>query len=200
MGSMLSLRLPFLLVSPALALGGCGPLGGLQPDDEAPLVDDSNDQLHNFSWVVQGRLAGMALPGSQRSLDEDLASLEELGIRLVISLTEDPLPEKQLDEHGMQLMHLPIEDYTPPSQEQLLLFVHRVRGSMGKRQPVVVHCHAGQGRTGTVLAGFLVSQGLSGKEAIAEIRRLRPGSIETDEQEQAVLDFESTWAQARVAG
>ncbi|NXC50647.1 DUS23 phosphatase, partial [Penelope pileata] len=48
----------------------------------------------------------------------------------------------------------------------------------------------GHGRTGTLLACYLVrTRQLSGADAIREIRRLRPGSIETREQEQAVVEF-----------
>ncbi|NXG26690.1 DUS23 phosphatase, partial [Grallaria varia] len=48
----------------------------------------------------------------------------------------------------------------------------------------------GHGRTGTLLGCYLAKVGnLSGADAIREIRRLRPGSIETPEQEEAVLRF-----------
>ncbi|NWU18721.1 DUS23 phosphatase, partial [Cephalopterus ornatus] len=48
----------------------------------------------------------------------------------------------------------------------------------------------GHGRTGTLLGCYLgTARGLSGAEAVREIRRLRPGSIETPEQEQAVMSF-----------
>ena len=54
---------------------------------------------------------------------------------------------------------------------------------------VAVHCGAGLGRTGTVLACWFVHRGQTAQHAIAEVRRLRPGSIETEEQAQAVLQY-----------
>ena len=49
----------------------------------------------------------------------------------------------------------------------------------------------GCGRTGTMLACYLVSkEGYSAEEAIAEVRRRRKNSIETKTQEKAVIEFE----------
>lgn len=57
-------------------------------------------------------------------------------------------------------------------------------------QGVAVHCMHGHGRTGTMLACYLVkSMNLSGIDAIKKIRKLRQGSIETHEQEKAVVQF-----------
>ena len=55
---------------------------------------------------------------------------------------------------------------------------------------VAVHCLAGRGRTGTVLAAYFVHRGLSAREAIQKVRDLRPGSIEVPEQEDAIRAFE----------
>ena len=59
----------------------------------------------------------------------------------------------------------------------------------GAGRPVAVSCYAGIGRTGTVLACCLVSRGASPADAVAEVRRLRPGSIQTPEQEAAVYEY-----------
>ena len=50
---------------------------------------------------------------------------------------------------------------------------------------VAIHCAAGLGRTGTVLAAFFVAGGLS-RDAIVKVSDLRPGSVETAEQELAI--------------
>ena len=57
-------------------------------------------------------------------------------------------------------------------------------------QAVGVHCELGRGRTGTMLACYLVArEGYSGDKAISETRARRKGSIETPQQEQAIKDF-----------
>ncbi|XP_058881696.1 dual specificity protein phosphatase 23b isoform X1 [Acipenser ruthenus] len=57
-------------------------------------------------------------------------------------------------------------------------------------QGVAVHCLHGHGRTGTMLACYLVkNRKITGVDAIHEIRRLRHGSIETQDQEKTVVQF-----------
>ncbi len=162
-------------------------------DTPAPTASPHH-AMHNFSWMEPDRLAGMALPGAYAPLEDDLAAIEIQGVQLVISLTEEPLPAAALEAHGLAAAHIPVEDYTAPTQEQLRAYVELVQRSTGQGQPVATHCHAGKGRTGTMLAAWLVSTGQSGAEAIAAVRAARPGSIETEEQEQAVIAFEATWA------
>jgi atypical dual specificity phosphatase len=54
---------------------------------------------------------------------------------------------------------------------------------------VLVHCLGGLGRTGTVLAYYLMkSKELDPKTAISEVRRSRPSSIEP-EQEASLLKY-----------
>jgi atypical dual specificity phosphatase len=43
------------------------------------------------------------------------------------------------------------------------------------------------------LACYFVTKGLSAANAVARVRRLRPGSVETEEQEEAVAQFARQW-------
>lgn len=158
---------------------------------------EASTELPNFSWVVPDRLAGMARPGRANPLDEDLAALHELGVVLLVSLTESPTSPETAAAHHIEVLHIPVPDMTAPSMEQLVQFTSRAIESVGASQPLAVHCEAGMGRTGTFLAAWFVAQGMGADDAIAEVRRLRPGSIETDEQEQAVRDFEAYLAQQK---
>ena len=57
-------------------------------------------------------------------------------------------------------------------------------------QGVVAHCFWGRGRTGTMLACYLVKdEGIDPQEAISRIRDQRPYSVETYEQEDAVINY-----------
>ena len=133
----------------------------------------------NFSWILDGRVAGMARPRP-----EDGAWLREQGVTGIVSLTERAPP---LD--GFLSVHLPVRDMTSPSLGQLHRAVGFMRGVVTGGGAVVAHCGAGLGRTGTVLAAYLVGEGDSVEAAIARVRRIRPGSIETPGQEIALHHF-----------
>ncbi|CAH8514839.1 unnamed protein product [Heterobilharzia americana] len=56
---------------------------------------------------------------------------------------------------------------------------------------VVVHCHAGLGRTGVIIACYLVfNNRISAAEAIRYVRFRRPGSIQTQSQVESIYQFE----------
>ncbi|XP_039102388.1 dual specificity protein phosphatase 23 [Hyaena hyaena] len=142
-------------------------------------------QPPNFSWVLPGRLAGLALP----RLPAHYQFLLEQGVRHLVSLTERGPPHGDSCP-GLTLHRLRIPDFCPPAPEQIDRFVRIVDEANARGEAVGVHCALGFGRTGTMLACYLVKErGLAAGDAIAEIRRLRPGSIETYEQEKAVFQF-----------
>lgn len=191
-----------------MALGGLGGLGALgagcerpggpaQDMQEASLEDA---KMPGFSWVIDGKIAGMPRPGGRRALDEDVLFLQDQGVEVVVSLTEVPVDPAALKAHGIEGLHLPVEDFHPPTQDQLDRYVTAVQGWMSEGRPVATHCGAGLGRTGTFLAALFVARGLGAEEAIAEIRKRRPGSIETDAQEEAVREFARRHAKRGVPG
>jgi atypical dual specificity phosphatase len=140
---------------------------------------------HGFSWVEPPLLAALARPSSP----EDFAWLRAQGIELLLSLTEDRPRRDWAEDAGLLVFHEPLEDMEPPTQEQLDRCVSVIRRALEKKMGVAVHCGAGLGRTGVVLAAYFVTRGLSANNAIARVRRLRPGSVETDEQAEAVEAF-----------
>jgi atypical dual specificity phosphatase len=139
----------------------------------------------NLSWVIEHRLAGVASPCSE----EDVALLSTQGVKALVSLHDDPLPLDLLARNEIEIAHVPLADYTPPLHlvEQA---VARIERFLADGRPVAVQCAKGRGRTGTILACYLVSQGCSAREAIALIRTMRPGSMEMSEQEALIEDYE----------
>jgi atypical dual specificity phosphatase len=144
--------------------------------------------VNGFSWVIEGEIAGMASPAGR---DDALWPwLAEQGVGLVVSLTSYPPDGDLLARHGIELLHIPVADFTPPSAEDVDTFLEHTRFQRHEGKAIVVHCGAGRGRTGTMIACYLVDQGRSAEQAIAIVRKKRPGSIETREQEEAVYALE----------
>jgi len=144
--------------------------------------------LPNFAWVEPGRVGGMGDPfaDGSREIQEAIAELKRLGIGGVVNLTGEGGPGAALRAAGIEYLHLRTPDMQAPSLAAMERFVAFVAGCLQQRKSVAVYCSAGLGRTGTMLAVHLVSRGHAAEEAIAMVRQLRPGSVETAAQEDAV--------------
>jgi atypical dual specificity phosphatase len=140
---------------------------------------------HAFSWIDKPLLAALGQPDSL----EELTWLRGQGTEVLLSLTEDPPRRDWVNDAGLLLVHVPVVDMEAPTQEQLEQCVSVITRANQQNLGVAVHCTAGLGRTGVVLACYFVTKGLTAQNAIARVRRLRPGSIETDEQADAVEEF-----------
>jgi atypical dual specificity phosphatase len=138
-----------------------------------------------FSWIDKPLLAALARPSSA----EDCAWLRAQGIEVLVSLTEERPRRDWVEDAGLLVFHEPLEDMEPPTQDQIDRCVSAIIRATDRKMGVAVHCGAGLGRTGVILAAYFVARGLSAGNAIGRIRRLRPGSIETDEQAAAVELF-----------
>jgi len=145
--------------------------------------------LRNFRFLIKGKLAGMAHPGWGEDLSETLDALRRKGVGAIVSLDEDGLPEALLAEYDFAYRHFPIEDFRAPTVEQAREFARFVDEQNARGRAVVAHCWAGVGRTGTMLAAYLVCHGVSAPEAIRRVRRL--GGIESAEQENFLYAFEA---------
>ena len=147
-------------------------------------------EIMNFGWVLENELAGSQGP----TILPDLFFLHSQGIRAVIRMEEETIAADTGNELGLVDMYEPVPDFTPPNLEQIRRMIEFIDRQTEEQRPVVVSCYAGIGRTGTVLACYLVHRGQQPADAIHRVRELRPGSIQTPEQEAAVYEY-AKWAE-----
>lgn len=129
----------------------------------------------------------------RRDLDSDLDAISEWGAKLVLTLVE---PEelrtlkvahlgKEIQRRGMVWQHLPIADFSVPSEafeQQWVLQGLEIRQVLRSGGDVLVHCKGGLGRAGMIAARLLAELGMDPEEAIRAVRRVRKGAIETPSQ------------------
>jgi hypothetical protein len=141
-------------------------------------------------WAVPNRVGGMSMPfihprrhdRPNAGLDgfpDELPALWRSGIRAIVSLLNIRSLAQVYPGAGFVYHSTPIPDGGVPSLQQFEEFLDFVALQLSANRPVAVHCAAGLGRTGTMLAGYLIAHGLAPREAITRIRSARPGAIET---------------------
>lgn len=169
----------------------------------SPLLIDTISLLGN-----RGQIGMTICPGKKdrgysgiicdRDLNTDLDAILAWGANAVVTLLEDfelemlgiaALPAFLLSR-GIEWHHLPIRDVDIPDrlfEEKWLESGQRLRTILSYEGNVLLHCRGGIGRTGTIAAKLLVEFGYKPSDAVALVRKTRPGTIETTAQLQYVL-------------
>ncbi|KAJ3478284.1 hypothetical protein NLI96_g9862 [Meripilus lineatus] len=168
-----------------------------------------NDGPHNFHslprffrWLVPFHIALMSTP--RNSIDIAALESDALGIRHILTLTEEtPLKEEWFVSRNIKNTFLPIPNYHPPTIEQIDLIMRIINEE--ENLPILIHCGGGKGRAGTVAACYVAAFGfakipfkppsapvMAAADAVSALRAIRPGSVETHQQEEFVSKWCST--------
>jgi protein-tyrosine phosphatase len=132
-----------------------------------------------------------------RDLDADLEAIVDFGAKALVTLLEQQELARlaitrlglEAERRGLEWHHLPIRDVSVPDAEfeaKWPAAAHRLRARLEAGGNVVVHCRGGLGRAGMISARLLVELGCDPERAMARVRAVRPGAIETPKQEEWV--------------
>lgn len=145
-----------------------------------------------FLWVIPGQLAGTPWPGIVQAPEYDLSALQHVGVTDLFTLTEYPYDYKLAEAYGIRCLHSPMPDMHPPTEEQAVEICQQIDQMLAAHRVVAVHCRAGLGRTGTVLAAYRLWQAqgrLSALKALEDIRRIEPMWVQSQSQVEFLEQF-----------
>lgn len=143
-------------------------------------------------WVDPGFLCFGERPGLWRSHDEDLAHLRQLGVQAMISLLDEKHLIPTYLQSGFTAAAIPLADFQAPSLQQIAVCMRMLQDLHSAGTPAYIHCYAGRGRAGTMAAAWLISRGMGAQDAIERLRRIKAGTVETDAQYNALLEYAAT--------
>ncbi len=135
-----------------------------------------------------------------RDLSLDLDAIRDWGAAAVVTLVEQTELRllrveslgKEVIRRKMMWFHLPVVDGSIPDlafEQGWTVSGDTLRNLLRDGRDVLVHCRGGLGRAGTIAARLLVELGMDPTMAVRQVRAVRPGAIETSEQEQYVLNI-----------
>ena len=150
---------------------------------EIKIVKGKLNPPHCFKWLIKDIIAGSA---QIKKLNE-LAWLKENGIKAIVTLRLNPLDKNFIESLGFEYLFLPI--VRVPSLIKIKLFLNFVNLMIAQNKPVLIHCRNGLGRTGMMLAMYLIDKGYYPDDAIKEIETYNPKAIEHYEQYAAIKRY-----------
>jgi atypical dual specificity phosphatase len=138
-------------------------------------------------WIDKQRLAGASEPNL-----EDFPFLKTFEWGGIVSLQDESSTDELASLLAIPYLHIPIKDFSTPTETDLEMILEFFLECQNENPnlPVLIHCTAGHGRTGTIIAAILViNDRLKPEEAIKSVRNVNPLAIETKEQEDFIRNL-----------
>jgi atypical dual specificity phosphatase len=134
------------------------------------MASEESQDYPRFRWFSAGKLAGAPHPELYGGLLALTPFLRNQGVNDIITLSDKPL-EINPEHFGFGYLFVETPDFRPPPNLERIVEFIDTQVSLGRG--VLVHCFAGIGRTGTVLAAWLLRQErtLSATQAVACVRK-----------------------------
>jgi atypical dual specificity phosphatase len=142
-----------------------------------------------FYWIIENEIAGSSLPHDKTHID----LLIKKNVKVVVSLTYGTEVANLLWGSNIRHIHLPITDFGVPDKETIDEFTTISRTAKEMKHPILVHCFAGCGRTGVMLAVYLMTfYDYKYENALKKIRSVRECAIESKNQHEFLKKMKSS--------
>jgi cell division cycle 14 len=138
----------------------------------------------DMNWIVPGRFLAFSGPsktdkdpeGWRTFTPEDYAPIfKKMGITTVVRLNQKIYEREQFIRKGFKHLDLYFIDGTTPDSKIVNKFLEEAESEEGG---IAIHCKAGLGRTGTLIALYCMKHfGFPARAFVGWIRICRPGSI-----------------------
>ncbi|MDR2219056.1 MAG: dual specificity protein phosphatase family protein [Methylobacillus sp.] len=162
----------FMLIA-ALVLGGALPACADEAPASATPATSATQRPEQWAQPVPGienlhRITPSLYRSEQFSKD-DVAQLQELGIKKVISFRAFHSDKKMLAGSGIELQRIPINTWDIDDKDVIAAL--KALRNAERDGPVLIHCQHGADRTGLISAMYrIVYQGWSKEQALDELQ------------------------------
>lgn len=141
--------------------------------------------FNNFNWIIEGLVAASEYPDNEKKLE----FLKEQGVKSIVTLSEKKIDGNLIVKYKFRYLHLPIKDFDVPKMDDIKKFLRWMKLMEKWKIPTLIHCDAGIGRTGTMLAILFLSKGKTPKESIEFVKEKRNFGLESIKQESFIYEI-----------
>ncbi|KAM4576671.1 dual specificity protein phosphatase CDC14B isoform 4-T4 [Odontesthes bonariensis] len=159
----------------------------------------------DFNWIIPGKFLAFSGPHPKSKIENGyplhapeayIPYFRKHNITTIIRLNKKMYDARRFTDSGFEHHDLFFVDGSTPTDSIVRKFLNICENSEGA---IAVHCKAGLGRTGTLIACYMMKHyRLTTAEAIAWIRICRPGSIIGPQQNFVEEKQNSLWAEGDV--
>ncbi|XP_038164015.1 dual specificity protein phosphatase CDC14B isoform X1 [Cyprinodon tularosa] len=159
----------------------------------------------DFNWIIPGKFLAFSGPHPKSKIENGyplhapeayIPYFRKHNITTIIRLNKKMYDARRFTDSGFEHHDLFFVDGSTPNDTIVKKFLNICENADGV---IAVHCKAGLGRTGTLIACYMMKHyGLTAAESIAWIRICRPGSIIGPQQNFVEEKQNGLWAQGDV--
>ena len=140
---------------------------------------------------MKGHLGGVIALSPQPMTQDDFDEIVNWNPDVVVTHTtesefpSDPFLPTEFQKSKFEWFYVPITDFGAPMGDDLELWektAQSLTAQLNTGARILCHCKGGQGRSGMMVLRVLITQGEAPQEALARLREIRPGAVETDAQ------------------